>query len=168
MRHYEIILLVHPDQSDQIAAMTERYRGVIETTGGKVHRYEDWGRRQLAYPIQKIHKAHYLLMNIECGQAEIDELESLFRFNDAVLRSMTIRRDEAITEPSPLVKSRDDEQSDSYDRPSRRGASIQDDDMDSDLDDDDDGDDSDDSGYEDDSDEVEDTDDSAADKDEAE
>jgi small subunit ribosomal protein S6 len=122
MRHYEIILLVHPDQSDQIAAMTERYRGIIETGGGKIHRYEDWGRRQLAYPIQKMHKAHYLLMNIECGQAELEELDALFRFNDAVLRSMAIRRDAAVTEPSPLVKLRDEEQSDSYDRSSRRRA----------------------------------------------
>lgn len=105
MRHYEIVFLVHPDQSAQVPAMIDRYRAIIETGSGAIHRLEDWGRRQLAYPINKVHKAHYVLMNIECDQAALDELESSFRFNDAVLRSMTIRRDEATTEPSFLAKS---------------------------------------------------------------
>jgi small subunit ribosomal protein S6 len=104
MRHYEIVFLVHPDQSEQVPGMLDRYRSSIETNGGKIHRLEDWGRRQLAYPIQKIHKAHYILMNIECDQATLDEMESGFRFNDAVIRNLVIRRDKAITEPSPLVK----------------------------------------------------------------
>jgi len=107
MRHYEIVFLVHPDQSEQVPGMLDRYRSSIETNGGKIHRLEDWGRRQLAYPIQKIHKAHYILMNIECDQATLDELESGFRFNDAVIRNMVIRRDKAITETSPLVKRED-------------------------------------------------------------
>ena len=104
MRHYEIVFLVHPDQSEQVPAMIERYRGIIEADEGKIHRLEDWGRRQLAYPINKIHKAHYVLMNIECGQKAMDDLESSFRFNDAVLRNMVIKCKTAITEPSPLVK----------------------------------------------------------------
>ncbi len=104
MRHYEIVFLVHPDQSEQVPAMIERYRGIIVADGGKIHRLEDWGRRQLAYPINKIHKAHYVLMNIECGQKEMDELESSFRFNDAVLRNLVIKCKTAVTEPSPLVK----------------------------------------------------------------
>ena len=104
MRHYEVVFLVHPDQSEQVPAMIERYRGIIEADEGKIHRLEDWGRRQLAYPINKIHKAHYVLMNIECGQKEMDDLESSFRFNDAVLRNMVIRCKTAVTEPSPLVK----------------------------------------------------------------
>lgn len=104
MRHYEVVFLVHPDQSEQVPAMIERYRGIIEADGGSIHRLEDWGRRQLAYPINKIHKAHYVLMNIECGQKEMDELESSFRFNDAVLRNLVIKCKAAITEPSPLVK----------------------------------------------------------------
>lgn len=103
MRHYEIVFMVHPDQSAQVPAMLERYRALIEANG-KIHRLEDWGRRQLAYPINKILKAHYVLMNIECDQATLDELESGFRFNDAVLRSLTIRREEAITEPSPMAR----------------------------------------------------------------
>ncbi len=107
MRHYEIVFLVHPDQSDQVPGMVERYRGLIEGDGGTIHRLEDWGRRQLAYPIQKVHKAHYVLMNIECGQKALAELESAFRFNDAVIRHLVIRRDEAITEPSPLAKKED-------------------------------------------------------------
>lgn len=126
MRHYEIILLVHPDQSEQLPAMTERYRTIIEADGGKIHRFEDWGRRQLAYPIQKIYKAHYLLMNIECNQAAMDELESLFRFNDAILRDMVIRCNEAITEPSPLARQRDEEQGDSSDRSRGRRAPASD------------------------------------------
>ncbi|TAN53099.1 MAG: 30S ribosomal protein S6 [Methylococcaceae bacterium] len=104
MRHYEIVFLVHPDQSAQVPAMLERYRSIIETAEGRIHRLEDWGRRQLAYPINKMHKAHYVLMNIECDQKTLDELESGFRFNDAILRSLTIRREEAITEPSPLAR----------------------------------------------------------------
>ena len=113
MRHYEIVFLVHPDQSEQVPGMIERYRSSIETKGGKIHRLEDWGRRQLAYTIQKIHKAHYVLMNIECDQETLDELESAFRFNDAVLRHMTIKRNQADLEPSPLMK-KDDERSSSH------------------------------------------------------
>jgi small subunit ribosomal protein S6 len=105
MRHYEIVFMVHPDQSAQVPAMLERYRTLIESASGHIHRLEDWGRRQLAYPISKVHKAHYVLMNIECDQATLDELESGFRFNDAVLRSLTLLRDEAVTEPSPMARS---------------------------------------------------------------
>ncbi|MGB5426688.1 MAG: 30S ribosomal protein S6 [Gammaproteobacteria bacterium] len=119
MRHYEIVFLVHPDQSEQVPAMIERYRGTIEGDGGAIHRLEDWGRRQLAYPIQKLHKAHYVLMNIECTTAALEELNSAFRFNDAVIRSMVISRKEAITEPSLLIKRpeerREREESDSDD-----------------------------------------------------
>lgn len=104
MRHYEVVFLVHPDQSEQVPAMVERYKGIITKEGGNVHRFEDWGRRQLAYPIQKLHKAHYILMNIECGTAELEELQSAFRFNDAVLRNMVISRDEAITDKSFLAE----------------------------------------------------------------
>ena len=104
MRHYEIVFLVHPDQSEQVPAMIDRYRAVIEGDGGTIHRLEDWGRRQLAYLIQNVHKAHYILMNIECNQSVLDELESGFRFNDAILRHMTIRRNEAISEESPMAK----------------------------------------------------------------
>jgi small subunit ribosomal protein S6 len=104
MRHYEIVFMVHPDQSAQVSAMLERYRSLIEGSSGKIHRLEDWGRRQLAYPIDKVHKAHYVLMNIECDQSTLDELESGFRFNDAVLRSLTIRKEEAVTEPSPMAR----------------------------------------------------------------
>ncbi len=109
MRHYEIVFLVHPDQSDQVPAMVEKYKDFVESDGGTVHRLEDWGRRQLAYPINKIHKAHYVLMNIECGEKALEEIETAFRFNDAVLRNMVMRVKEAITEPSPLAKSREDE-----------------------------------------------------------
>ncbi|MBK5935713.1 MAG: 30S ribosomal protein S6 [Halorhodospira halophila] len=104
MRHYEIVFMVHPDQSDQVPAMVERYRSIVESSGGTVHRLEDWGRRQLAYPINKLIKAHYVLMNVECGKDEIDELTSAFRFNDAVIRNLVLSRDEAVTEPSPLAK----------------------------------------------------------------
>ena len=104
MRHYEIVFLVHPDQSEQVPAMIDRYRKGIEEKGGQIHRLEDWGRRQLAYPSNKIHKAHYVLMNIECGADALGDLESAFRFNDAILRHMTIRRDVAVTGASPLVK----------------------------------------------------------------
>lgn len=108
MRHYEIIFLVHPDQSEQVPGMIERYRSIIESKDGHIHRLEDWGRRQLAYPIQKLPKAHYVLMNIECNGEVLSELESAFRFNDAVLRSMVIKRKGPITDPSPLAKSQDD------------------------------------------------------------
>jgi small subunit ribosomal protein S6 len=104
MRHYEIVFLVHPDQSEQVPAMIERYRATIEGDGGTIHRLEDWGRRQLAYPIQKLHKAHYVLMNIECSTPVLEELNSSFRFNDAVIRNLVISRKEAVTEPSLLVK----------------------------------------------------------------
>jgi len=104
MRHYEVVFMVHPDQSDQVPAMIERYRSMIESTKGVIHRLEDWGRRQLAYPLNKVHKAHYVLMNIECELETLRELESAFRFNDAVLRSLVIKRKHAVTTPSPLVK----------------------------------------------------------------
>ncbi len=102
MRHYEIVFLVHPNQSEQVPAMVERYTSLIEGAEGKIHRMEDWGRRQLAYPINNAHKAHYVLMNVECAQDTLDELENMFRYNDAVLRNMVIRRKEAITEVSPI------------------------------------------------------------------
>ncbi|HHM06387.1 MAG TPA: 30S ribosomal protein S6 [Gammaproteobacteria bacterium] len=108
MRHYEIVFLVHPDQSEQVPAMIERYTAAITGSGGTIHRLEDWGRRQLAYPINKVHKAHYVLMNIECEQAAVDELTTAFRFNDAVIRNLVMRRDEAVTEPSPLAKPKED------------------------------------------------------------
>ena len=112
MRHYEIVFLVHPDQSEQVPAMVERYRSMVEGDGGKVHRLEDWGRRQLAFPIAKVHKAHYVLMNVECGQKVLDELNSAFRFNDAVLRNLVISRNKAVTEASPLAKAKDDRDDD--------------------------------------------------------
>jgi small subunit ribosomal protein S6 len=111
MRHYEIVFLVHPDQSEQVPAMVERYRSMITAADGKVHREEDWGRRQLEFPIKKIHKAHYVLMNIECGQDVLAELESAFRFNDAVLRHLTINCDKAITEKSAMMKQVEREES---------------------------------------------------------
>ncbi len=104
MRHYEVVFIVHPDQSEQVPAMIERYRSLVTTSGGAVHRLEDWGRRQLAYPIQKIHKAHYVLMNIECGQEALAELENAFKFNDAVLRHLTVAMKEAVSAPSPMMK----------------------------------------------------------------
>ena len=110
MRHYEIVFLVHPDQSEQVPAMVERYRSVIEASGGKIHRLEDWGRRQLAHSINKVHKAHYMLMNIECDAAIRDELVGAFKFNDAVLRHLVIARDEAITEASPMAKDSEEEE----------------------------------------------------------
>lgn len=109
MRHYEIVFLVHPDQSEQVPAMIERYRSMIESQEGAVHRLEDWGRRQLAYLINKAHKAHYVLMNIECKLETLRELESAFKFNDAVLRYLTVRRSAAVTTPSPLVKDSQEE-----------------------------------------------------------
>lgn len=108
MRHYEIVFMVHPDQSEQVPAMVERYRAIIEGKGGAIHRFEDWGRRQLAYPINKLHKAHYVLMNVECNQDSLDELNNAFRFNDAVIRHMVLIEDEAITEPSALIKEKDE------------------------------------------------------------
>ncbi|OGI42348.1 MAG: 30S ribosomal protein S6 [Candidatus Muproteobacteria bacterium RBG_16_65_31] len=110
MRHYEVVFLVHPDQSDQVPAMIERYRSMIESAKGAVHRLEDWGRRQLAFPISKAHKAHYVLMNIECPLETLRELESAFRFNDAVLRSLVISRKAAVTGPSPLMKEKEGEE----------------------------------------------------------
>jgi small subunit ribosomal protein S6 len=104
MRHYEIVFIVHPDQSDQVPAMIERYKALVTTKTGAIHRLEDWGRRQLAYPIQKVHKAHYVLMNIECDGETLAELESAFKFNDAVLRHLTIKTDKAETAPSPMMK----------------------------------------------------------------
>ena len=104
MRHYEIVFIVHPDQSEQVPGMVERYRTLVQSRNGSIHRLEDWGRRQLAYPIQKIHKAHYVLMNIECDQETLGELEHAFKFNDAVLRHLTVQMSEAKTAPSPMMK----------------------------------------------------------------
>jgi small subunit ribosomal protein S6 len=104
MRHYEILILVHPDQSEQVPAMIDRYKTIVTGLGGALHRLEDWGRRQLAYSINKVHKGHYVLMNVECSQQALQELEHAFRFNDAVMRNVVIRREHAITEPSPLLK----------------------------------------------------------------
>ena len=109
MRHYEIVFLVHPDQSEQVPAMIDRYKATVESNGGTVHRLEDWGRRQLAYPINKIHKAHYVLLNVECDQAVRDEIETAFRFNDAVIRSLMLKRDEAVTDMSMLAKAKNEE-----------------------------------------------------------
>lgn len=104
MRHYEIVFMVHPDQSEQVGGMIERYTKMIKESDGVVHRLEDWGRRQLAYPINKIHKAHYVLMNVECGNEVLDELTSIFRYNDAIIRNLVIKRDAAVTEMSPIQK----------------------------------------------------------------
>lgn len=104
MRHYEVVFMVHPDQSDQVKGMTERYTTMVTESGGTIHRLEDWGRRQLAYPINKIHKAHYVLMNVECGFEVLDEITTLFRYNDAVLRNLVIKRKEAVTEMSDIQK----------------------------------------------------------------
>ena len=104
MRHYEIVFIVPPDQSEQVPAMVERYKTLVTTHGGQIHRLEDWGRRQLAYPIQKLHKAHYVLMNIECNGEVLAELEHGFKFNDAVLRHLTIKMKRAVTTPSPMMK----------------------------------------------------------------
>jgi small subunit ribosomal protein S6 len=109
MRHYEVVFMVHPDQSEQVPAMIERYRTMIESSGGAIHRLEDWGRRLLAYPINKIHKAHYVLMNIECGAEPLEELGSAFRFNDAVIRNLIIKRDDPVTEISLLAKMKEEE-----------------------------------------------------------
>ena len=120
MRHYEIVFLVHPDQSEQVPAMIDRYKKLIEDAQGTIHRLEDWGRRQLAYQIQKIHKAHYVMMNIECDQATLDELENGFRFNDAVLRNLVIRRKAAISEPSPMAQTEERDSRGREERPARR------------------------------------------------
>ena len=104
MRHYEIVFIVHPDQSEQVPAMVERYKGMVTARNGKVHRLEDWGRRQLAYPLAKVHKAHYVLMNIECDNETLSELEHSFKFSDAVLRHLIVKMDKAVTAPSPMMK----------------------------------------------------------------
>jgi len=111
MRHYEIVFLVHPDQSEQVPAMIDRYKSMIATGSGRVHRVEDWGRRQLAYPITKVHKAHYVLMNIECDQKTVNELTGAFRFSDAVLRHLVVKMDAAVTEASPMARAEEDESS---------------------------------------------------------
>jgi small subunit ribosomal protein S6 len=125
MRHYEIVFMVHPDQSEQVPAMIERYTNVITEDGGQVHRLEDWGRRHLAYPINKIHKAHYVLMNVECSQAAMDEMTHNFRFNDAIIRDMILRRDGADTDMSPMKasESREDRRGGGDDRPRRSAES---------------------------------------------
>jgi small subunit ribosomal protein S6 len=115
MNHYEIVFLVHPDQSDQVESMMERYRTIIEDQKGQIHRFEDWGRRQLAYPINKIHKAHYILLNIECNRETIEELSGIFRFNDAVIRHLILKQKKAITEPSLMLKPKDETQQSDFD-----------------------------------------------------
>ncbi len=117
MRHYEVVFLVHPDQSEQVPAMVERYQDMITSSGGQVHRFEDWGRRQLSHIINKVHKAHYVLLNIECDQSVLDEILNAFKFNDAILRHLVIRRDEAITEASALAKSGESEPDDQERKP---------------------------------------------------
>jgi len=104
MRHYEIVIIVHPDQSEQVPAMIERYRGIVTAKNGTIHRVEDWGRRQLAYLIQKVHKAHYVLMNIECDQETLNDLDHAFKFSDAILRHLTIKTKGPVTEPSPMMR----------------------------------------------------------------
>ncbi len=116
MRHYEIVFLVHPDQSEQVPAMLERYQGMIDSGSGRVHRLEDWGRRQLTFPIAKVHKAHYLLLNVECDGATLDQITDAFKFNDAVLRHLVISRKEAVTEPSPMAKAVEAEKEKERDR----------------------------------------------------
>ncbi len=122
MRHYEIVYLVHPDQSEQVTAMADRYKGVIEQGGGTVHRYEDWGRRQLAYPINKIHKAHYIMMNVEVSQETLDEIENLFRFNDAIIRNLVLKMKGAETEPSIMMKEVEAERQRDEERDAARAA----------------------------------------------
>ena len=119
MRHYEICFIVHPDQSEQVPGMVERYRSIVTTKGGSIHRLEDWGRRQLAYPIDDIHKAHYVMMNVEAGQQAMDELSTNFRYNDAVLRNMVIRRDEAITAESSIMKAENEDRRRKAEQPQR-------------------------------------------------
>ena len=122
MRHYEVVFLVHPDQSEQVNAMIDRYRTMIETNGGTIHRLEDWGRRQLAYPIVKVHKAHYVMMNIEVNNTTLNELVSAFRFNDAVLRHLVISREKALTEPSLMAKAKEDQDERDGERRARQAA----------------------------------------------
>ena len=141
MRHYEIVFLVHPDQSEQVSAMVERYSKVIEEDGGKVHRLEDWGRRQLAYPIDKIHKAHYIMMNVEYSAKALDELSENFRYNDAVIRNMVIRRDEAVTEQSDMLKSEESGRGERRERRERNDDNDSNDNADNSNDADDNGDD---------------------------
>jgi small subunit ribosomal protein S6 len=114
MRHYEIVVMVHPDQSEQVPAMLERYKSMVEADGGKVHRLEDWGRRQLAYPVAKLHKAHYVLMNVECSDSALRELESSFKFNDAVIRKLVVRKEAAETGQSPLFKAPEEDKKPEY------------------------------------------------------
>ena len=123
MRHYEIVFLVHPDQSEQVPGMIERYRSLIEESKGTVHRLEDWGRRQLAFPIDKVAKAHYILMNIECTGATLKELEEIFRFNDAVIRNLVIRRNEAITEPSIMMQAEERREAPASEAPAAEASS---------------------------------------------
>jgi len=125
MRHYEIVYLVHPDQSEQVTAMADRYKGVIEQGGGTVHRYEDWGRRQLAYPINKIHKAHYIMMNVEVSQETLDEIENLFRFNDAIIRNLVLKMKGAETEPSIMMKEVEAERQRDEERDAARAAEAE-------------------------------------------
>ena len=125
MRHYEIVFLVHPDQSEQVPAMVEKYQGMVTGSGGAVHRTEDWGRRQLAHPIHKAHKAHYVLMNVECNHEVLDEIRSAFRFNDAVLRHLVINRQKAITEASPMAVAVEEEKGKERDAQRRRDAKAQ-------------------------------------------
>jgi len=141
MRHYEIVFLVHPDQSEQVNAMVERYTKLIEEDGGKLHRLEDWGRRQLAYPIDKVHKAHYIMMNVECSAKALEELTENFRYNDAVIRNMVIRRDEAITEQSDMLKPEDTGRGERRERRERTEGDDSDSDGDNSNDNDNDGDD---------------------------
>ncbi len=166
MKHYEIVFLVHPDQSEQVPAMVDRYRGIVEKGNGTVHRQEDWGRRQLAFPINKIHKAHYALMNVECGQETLEEIESVFRFNDAVLRYLVLSKKHAVTEPSPMLVEAEQEREREQERASENAAPAAraDADESAESDDDDSGDDGDDSGDDDES--VDATDESDDDADE--
>jgi small subunit ribosomal protein S6 len=144
MRHYEIVLLVHPDQSEQVPSMLDRYRSMVEEKGGTVHRSEDWGRLQLAFTIAKLHKAHYLMLNVECDAETLAELESIFKFNDAILRHLIVRKDKAETEPSVMLKrkeNKDERESPRRERVSDDSGDGDDDDDDSDDDDSDDSDD---------------------------
>jgi small subunit ribosomal protein S6 len=130
MRHYEIVFLVHPDQSEQVPAMIDRYKTMIGTGSGRVHRLEDWGRRQLSYPIAKVHKAHYVLMNIECDQKTVNELTGAFRFSDAVLRHLVVQMDAAVTDPSPMARAEEEESGGGRRERAREEASSDDDDSD--------------------------------------
>jgi len=124
VRHYEIVFLVHPDQSEQVNAMVDRYRTMITNSGGRIHRQEDWGRRQLAFPIAKVHKAHYVLLNIECDAPTLNELTSAFRFNDAVLRHLVVKRDDAVSEPSLMARAKDEHDERESERRSRHQAAA--------------------------------------------